>query len=944
MPYLPTNYYPKNCGIAIDSDTNPVAFYCLVDQYDTIERAIISIYGYLDKELKCKIYADNMGKICRIISESDYDLSNEELENWHKGYSTTNTSPWWGESGKEVLDWSIDENVFPIQGGKGEKSIIYILSNFSQGLLEKNKKYTWEIEVFSKDSNVWIVDGELDDEWKVNNNSIKIYPNNNIGVGNIFHTEIGDFQITSIDNQYWDATSKATVSEVTLSEDDTDTDELTIGELTYKNYNNFSDNNKTILPSNINDLKVQIEVYTFDYCTTKPSEISSGSDGYVIGNKIYSAKKLFTPSSNTYLYYYRQYQTIKLNSISGLESGLNYTIYSNSIKSTPNYFTTLTEPTLNIYTYNLDTRIDIKNGDTLELPNSFHQFLGENNKENPAISWYQWTVFENNIQKYQTEKIYSSTIYFEYPEFLEINYDIHFKIHYQNDYEQELKFSVIINHDSVANTTLKSFVDFNRKAIKVDYTDINSYTPIIKGQSGSLVSKDERNYLLIPENSSYEYTTIGSSQESLNFNSSWNFTCRFTEAFYGDIIKFIIDNKEYRLYYNGETDEFVFNDYGFSLYEGQNENLFGVVYKEEDGYIDSNNIKNVISGPKTIVGEYDIEYDRVFEGFSFLDLLSNLMLIVSYSYETKTLSFYFENQNDKTKTVTKTVNMNFGNNLSSIEFFSNVYWDSFYLEDIEKNKYQFSVIFSTGNLNGGDFVTPQGFVNYKYFIYRYNLSKEKELLDYNYVCELPLISDNVILGFYDYGVGGDNTYEYIIVPIYKKNNEDIYYAGAKVRSDSVTTDWFEVGLFGTKEENKNTYLIDEMQKWYFELDVSADQITFNSDIKIHNLNSAIPKIGLSNKNYLSNSITCKLGKIKNECEYVEDNIKYLSKFNEFSNSNKIKILRLKNGLIIPVNISLKSASFNNNVVGTPSDISFDWTQIADYKNVSLYEYLYKGDD
>ena len=79
-------------------------------------------------------------------------------------------------------------------------------------------------------------------------------------------------------------------------------------------------------------------------------------------------------------------------------------------------------------------------------------------------------------------------------------------------------------------------------------------------------------------------------------------------------------------------------------------------------------------------------------------------------------------------------------------------------------------------------------------------------------------------------------------------------------------------------------------------------------------------------------------------QFVNDNIKYLHKFLHFTNDNTVKILRLHSGLIIPVDIQLKTSTTQNNLVGTPTDISFNWTQVAKYENASLYEYLYEESD
>ena len=64
----------------------------------------------------------------------------------------------------------------------------------------------------------------------------------------------------------------------------------------------------------------------------------------------------------------------------------------------------------------------------------------------------------------------------------------------------------------------------------------------------------------------------------------------------------------------------------------------------------------------------------------------------------------------------------------------------------------------------------------------------------------------------------------------------------------------------------------------------------------------------------------------------------LNKFAEWANDGSVKILRLRNGYLIPVDIQLKTNVANHNVVGEPSDITFTWTQIADHKTAVLYGY------
>lgn len=169
-----------------------------------------------------------------------------------------------------------------------------------------------------------------------------------------------------------------------------------------------------------------------------------------------------------------------------------------------------------------------------------------------------------------------------------------------------------------------------------------------------------------------------------------------------------------------------------------------------------------------------------------------------------------------------------------------------------------------------------------------------------------------------------------------------------VHSDtfSINDDWLGVTLYGTKynkdENEQNRYELDESQVWYFDLDTKADSIDFNTERNVFVNASPIPKIGKSKVSYMTQTITTKLGYLDHEDVYVEDNKNKLMKFAEFANTEMTKILRLRNGLLIPVDIDLKTNTNNYSVVGAPSDISFTWTQIGNYKDSVLYS-LEKGD-
>ena len=87
---------------------------------------------------------------------------------------------------------------------------------------------------------------------------------------------------------------------------------------------------------------------------------------------------------------------------------------------------------------------------------------------------------------------------------------------------------------------------------------------------------------------------------------------------------------------------------------------------------------------------------------------------------------------------------------------------------------------------------------------------------------------------------------------------------------------------------------------------------------------------------MTQSITSKLGYLTEAGEYVGDTKNRLDKFVDFSQDGTVKILRLRNGYLIPVDIAVKSNAGNYAVAGEPSDITFTWTQIGDHKSCVLY--------
>ena len=930
MPYLPTNYYPKNRGIVVNNSNEPIAFYCLIDSYDIINRAIIRIYNYLTNELTGVIYLNEQGKIFK-----SHEISDEDYKKWYNNEYDDN------DQDKRPWNDNINENPLPIKGGYGENSILYVEIPSNTITISENKKYLWDIEVFNDIENVWIVDGEVIETYN-SSSQIKIYPNDNIQINNIFSTDIGDFLISSIRNKSWTYEGTAAISETSGQINEND---YTV----YKHSIILNNSNSLILPDDDTDLIIQLNIYNYRlYKDDVPDVfiIDNDLDGWVVLEKesenglykgyIYS-KTLFTETETykTYSYIYRRYQTINIekNNQIHIPNGSVYTIYSNSIKSTSNYFTTLNEPIINFYTYKEKEEIKIEDS-TIVLNNSYHQFWGEVDENNGyPLAWYQCTVFDNGIEKYQTEKYYSSNIYFSYNEFLNKYYTLKFKLVYQNGYVQEKDINIIIEHNDKSSVNIVPFVDYNRKAIGINYNNVNNFTPSIHGQYEYI------NDVGIKINSGYlDYNTNEGVSKIINAKSEWEVHGIFESDVHDDIFEINIDNIIYSLKYDAENDKFLWcgSEIEYDLFnEGTQPYLFTA---------DENNLIN--DKLKTIIGD---NYNQNITGFNYNDFLNNKNFIIKCEYNENNqlleIKLFFNNET----IIMQEFTLDSINRIISVKLYNNIIWTKIMIYDnpIDENKIykteniQLFVNLENGEINGGDFFVPNGYVLYGYNIFRQNLLNEKEFKNYSFISTI-LIKDQQrkIVGLYDYGIGGDNKYKYFIIPIYKDNNKDFYIAGTIIESIEVKTDWFETSIFGTISNNNDYYLIDEKQKWYFLLDTKADNLTFNTDSQVHNLNTALPKVAKSNKNYLTSSITTKLGNLRNDCEYVNDSIKYLHEFSQFANSNKIKILRLPNGLIIPVDITLINSSNNNILINPPTDISFNWTQVGKYDNNSLYEYLY----
>lgn len=890
MPYLPINYYPKNTNLEIDTD-NKLSFYCLIDDNDIITHAIIRVYDYLKKDLKLIIYMDKFGKIVTTTEKDDAGFLS-----WKNRNGTVESDG--------TVGWSKNENNLPIQGGLGDKSILYVEID-NNNYLENSKKYFWTIEVFNKNYDVFIVDGNLDSKIDTATNTLKIYPNENVKAGQKIRLDYSEYNIETIKNNYFDFT--------------------TTGKCV-KDENNYiiTLNSLTAIPDKKDDLLIQVDVYTFSF------ENNNGFDGtYIINNDgtiTITTSVQLQETNNIYVYIYRQYQTITINESIKADIDTYYSIYGDSITSFQNYFGTQGLQTLELKTNNLIDNnvgdVPLSEIDLNSLFNMYHRFISNSN--NYDIKWYQYIIKQSGKILYESDKIYKPYIDFSYNQFFNGNYYLQIKVEYKNGLLKTFNYPLNIQNEIKDDIKIIPFLDTERKAIGIDYNSyISNYIP-----KGEIIDNKEYQFNVLDgvTHSSYDGLYI-KPKVTLDYKISdipfkdFEIKGRLNSNFSGNIIKFDTGV----LNYNGYTNKFSFM--GAEL--GTN------IFEYKSTLLTSQSADQMNNQPESITiftTQTESEEEKDITGLYDYDYMSKFDFIIKLKYN----HFSFTLQDGKDKTITIHSNLTISS-INNLVLCGDIYWKKVNFYD-ENGLSIFNLNFETSilNLNGGTLTSPNGYGDYSWLVFRNNYNKNNEVIYRKFIGEI--IGNNS--GIYDYSIGGDNKYDYMLVPVYK-DSEDNFSSGIIIESEPIDTDWYEVSLFDTNFDNSNIkdsiYELGIGDKWYFELDADSGSITYNTETEKHSVGQKFPKITKSQTNYMSGSLTCKLGRIKDECVYINDNLEYLQKFIDFANNNNIKILRLKNGMTIPVEITLKSSNTNESLIGTPTDISFDWVQIGDHLNASLYE-------
>jgi hypothetical protein len=232
---------------------------------------------------------------------------------------------------------------------------------------------------------------------------------------------------------------------------------------------------------------------------------------------------------------------------------------------------------------------------------------------------------------------------------------------------------------------------------------------------------------------------------------------------------------------------------------------------------------------------------------------------------------------------------------------------------------------SGNGLNANDIVTTDSIIGYK--IQRQNI---KEDLLYT----VATVGDET-LKIQDYNIQNLNTYQYRVIPIFEI--EGVQTLGSPIITENITTnfqDWSVIGLNITDE--KNTYIVDENNIWNFKLNTKGNPFSLKYDKTYTEGFGRFPKASYGNRNYIESGLQSLLGQISINGTYINDNIDLIERWENFCNDGQLKLIKDTKGHVLPIDI--KSTSYDNmkETYEQATTISFEFTQLADHKELQIY--------
>ena len=807
------------------------------------------------------------------------------------------------------VDLSEYQDNFPINENNEFKLSI---SNLQ---LEK-KKYYWLLRLITDNNyDVWISDGEIQ---SVSGTNIKIFPNTLINTSyHKIYDNYGDESTYSIASNcgYYDESTTASKIFVSAS---TTTIQFA------KPLPN---------PGSNTDLYVTIDTTEYKVSTTAFGNGSTISSITVTGVHPLASTDVF----GQYINVYRKYMTLTLSEQIFTQSGEEFSIYSKMITSNMNYFTTINRK----LSFNEKDK-DGNEKNEIEISSVVRSFSATYSGK---VSWHQFELFRGGEMVDKTEKIYSNKLNYQYNNFYtDIKetpriYTLKLKVHDVENctYEKSLIIKAKYYRDGTSDK-LKAFWDEERKAIKLDLSEfVSSEAILYKNGKKVKVNEDVYKFVNKDETTKALYVTSGS---KIEYKEKTEGTVEFPRSS-NMLIKLKLDENFNGSVFDFGNKTFAIQDYNVFVFDRDNNaNVYSNTNAEDE--LIGSPYKDMINTQYYLNVNATYNFDETI--FKYSDVLSSAYWYVLISQEGAegTVTIWFDNKEYDVKSMKFN---KFNGNIDGLSLYGGVTYEN--------------IKVSSSSIEESD---PWVWDNGTYFLTKYNdgqinvsnteafplNAQADDILVYKRCNLLGQDSQFLYVGsypynlkvLYDYSVADGHEYTYYIIKTYKSEDNN-YEALAEIISQTIVPDYYEIDIFGTDYKlsniDKNMYVINPQEKWYFELDAKCDSVNFVSEQNIYSSNQ-FAKLNKTNVNYMQGSVTAKLGNLQQEVLYTGDNRHTLERFKEFSNSLNAKIIRLKDGMVVPVDIVLKQKTNQSNLIGNPTDITFDWYQIADAETAILVEY------
>lgn len=209
----------------------------------------------------------------------------------------------------------------------------------------------------------------------------------------------------------------------------------------------------------------------------------------------------------------------------------------------------------------------------------------------------------------------------------------------------------------------------------------------------------------------------------------------------------------------------------------------------------------------------------------------------------------------------------------------------------------------------------------------YRRAKNESVM--HHICDLPIM-DGKVETLYDYMVANDHEYIYTVIPITETE------LGISFESNPVKTDWDSWTIISLDENEDGVYVADEI--WQMRFDLSIGDFRINTDVTVSEGYNRYPRVSVGEKQYITGSLSAKLSEINCVTMQLEDTIERLEAWEKFVSSGKKMLIKDTKGQILIGMISDSSSySYDNSLQGLPTTVSFNFIEVENCDDASIYE-------